>query len=124
MVVGEDRTQLIHLFSLKHFENAPSGISVLDYELGPASRQPQKIVAKLVNGVRIGLGFMLERTCRADCTKCPKDADAFHRSCRIYEFKPHYQVALRVGPPDGKVYTPLTARKHTYPDDAPSLGLL
>ncbi|CAG7848535.1 UPF0648 protein C3H5.09c [Serendipita indica DSM 11827] len=87
---------LIVVPSLKHFENAPSGLSSLDYELGPGSRQPQKVVAKLTSGVRIGMGFALERTCRSDCATCPKDADAFHRSCRLFDFKPHYEVALRV----------------------------
>jgi hypothetical protein len=81
---------------------------VLDYEVDAVNRQPQKIIAKLVNGVRIGMGFKFERACRSECSTCPADADAFHRSCRLFTFKPHYQVALRVGPSDGKVsYTAL-----------------
>ncbi|KAG8796115.1 hypothetical protein FRC17_008029, partial [Serendipita sp. 399] len=41
---------LIVVPSLKHFENAPSGMSALDYELEPGSRQPQKVIAKLTSG--------------------------------------------------------------------------
>ncbi|KAG9055730.1 hypothetical protein FS842_001402 [Serendipita sp. 407] len=92
---------LIVVPSLKHFENAPSGMSSLDYELGPGSRQPQKVIAKLTSGVRIGMGFALERSCRSSCLTCHPEADPFHRTCRIFDFKPHYQVALRVGSDDG-----------------------
>ncbi|PVG00036.1 hypothetical protein CPB86DRAFT_872242 [Serendipita vermifera] len=91
---------LIVVPSLKHFEQSPSGLSVLDYEVDAVNRQPQKIIAKLVNGVRIGAGFKFERACRSDCNSCPADADPFHRSCRLFTFKPHHQVALRVGPSD------------------------
>jgi hypothetical protein len=94
------RAFLTPVSSLKHFENTPSGLSALDNEIDSSGRQPQKTIAKLVNGVRIGMGFTLERTCRPDCDECPVDADSFHRSCQMFDFKPHYKVALRADSTD------------------------
>jgi hypothetical protein len=50
----------------------------------------QKICAKLTNGVKFGLGFVLERNCGPDCT-------ASHASglCRLFNFRPHYDIKLR-----------------------------
>ncbi|KAG8713591.1 hypothetical protein FRC11_011684, partial [Ceratobasidium sp. 423] len=61
---------------------------------GPAAGnrpQMQKICAKLTNGVKLGLGFALERRCGPDCTaKHTTDS-----TCRLFTFRPHYEVKLR-----------------------------
>ncbi|KAG8925646.1 hypothetical protein FRC01_009884 [Tulasnella sp. 417] len=64
------------------------------------SRKLVKICAKLTNGVRLGFGFALERTCRSDCRSCGS-APAFLKQCRFFTFKPHYEVALKVPPKNG-----------------------
>lgn len=61
------------------------------------SRKLVKVVAKLTNGVRLGFGFALERTCLTECRGCGS-APAFLKQCRFFTFKPHYEVALRVPP--------------------------
>ncbi|KIY49303.1 hypothetical protein FISHEDRAFT_9609, partial [Fistulina hepatica ATCC 64428] len=52
----------------------------------------RKICAKFRSGVRFGVGFLLERTCGPECPTCT--GSAFHRSCRSFDFKPHYRVVL------------------------------
>ncbi|KAG0143385.1 hypothetical protein CROQUDRAFT_109221 [Cronartium quercuum f. sp. fusiforme G11] len=55
-----------------------------------------KIVAKLTNGVRWGMGIVLERACGDEEEKtCGCTGPAFHRKCRIFKFKPHYQVVTK-----------------------------
>ncbi|KZO94872.1 hypothetical protein CALVIDRAFT_538650 [Calocera viscosa TUFC12733] len=62
-------------------------------------RRFRKVCAKFTNGVRWGIGFKLERTCRPeDCDKCK--GSVFHRQCRFFEFRPHWSVHLRA-PPQG-----------------------
>ncbi|KAG8995921.1 hypothetical protein FRB90_012874, partial [Tulasnella sp. 427] len=61
------------------------------------SRKLVKVCAKFTNGVRLGFGFALERTCFSDCQDCG-NAPAFLKQCRIFTFKPHYEVALKVPP--------------------------
>jgi hypothetical protein len=40
-------------------------------------------------------GFVLERTCvDAECTAGCSGSN-FHRACRFFDFKPHYDVTLR-----------------------------
>ncbi|KAK4056456.1 Protein SABRE [Microbotryomycetes sp. JL221] len=52
-----------------------------------------KVCAKLINGVRWGMGAVLERACPPDCNKSEcRRQDPFHRQCRFFEFKPHWQV--------------------------------
>lgn len=67
-----------------------------------------KIVGKLTNGVRWGMGIVLERACNDEENKtCGCVGPTFHRKCRIFEFKPHYQVVTKTAQyvitPAGKV---------------------
>ncbi|KAH9447797.1 hypothetical protein Pst134EB_021796 [Puccinia striiformis f. sp. tritici] len=56
-----------------------------------------KIVGKLTNGVRWGMGIVLERACSDNVDKtCHCHGPAFHRKCRIFTFKPHYQVVTKI----------------------------
>ncbi|EJU06094.1 hypothetical protein DACRYDRAFT_97695 [Dacryopinax primogenitus] len=60
----------------------------------------RKVCAKFTNGVRWGIGFKLERTCRTEeCDKCK--GSIFHRQCRFFYFRPHWTVHLRA-PPQGE----------------------
>ncbi|KAI0347243.1 hypothetical protein BDW22DRAFT_1322640 [Trametopsis cervina] len=55
--------------------------------------KPNKVCAKFDSGARFGVGVVLERACGTDCTKgC--QGDAFHRDCRFFDFRPHYEVKL------------------------------
>lgn len=56
------------------------------------ARDARKICAKFGSGSRFGVGIMLERSCVSGCPHC--EGDAFHRSCRFFDFKPHYEVKL------------------------------
>uniref|UniRef100_A0A0W0FJY9 Uncharacterized protein n=1 Tax=Moniliophthora roreri TaxID=221103 RepID=A0A0W0FJY9_MONRR len=58
----------------------------------PQSAPFKKICAKFLSGVRFGIGFVFERACGPSCTRCT--GDAFHRTCRFFDFKPHYEVTL------------------------------
>lgn len=58
----------------------------------------QKICAKLTNGVKLGLGFVLERRCKPDCA-----ADHASGPCRWFSFRPHYEVKLRPSTGDPKI---------------------
>ncbi|KAJ7068375.1 golgi-body localization protein domain-containing protein [Mycena amicta] len=55
-----------------------------------------KICAKLRSGVCFGVGFVMERACGPECTKC--SGSPFHRNCRFYDFRPHYDVKLEKKP--------------------------
>jgi hypothetical protein len=61
------------------------------------SRRSRKPCARFLNGIRFGLGFKFERTCRPwTCTQGCGDTDnLLHRQCRFFNFKPHNQVTLR-----------------------------
>jgi hypothetical protein len=56
-------------------------------------QQFTKVCAKFINGVRWGMGIVLERACRADCSKSSCHGKTpFHRQCRIFDFIPHWKV--------------------------------
>ncbi|MBW0479720.1 hypothetical protein O181_019435 [Austropuccinia psidii MF-1] len=58
-----------------------------------------KIIGKLTNGVRWGMGIILERACVDSPDKtCSCQGSAFHRKCRIFTFKPHYLVITKAPP--------------------------
>lgn len=59
---------------------------------GAIPRKAQTVVAKLRSGVCFGVGFVLERACGPECHEC--GGKAFDRSCRLFTFKPHYDVKL------------------------------
>ncbi|KIP10738.1 hypothetical protein PHLGIDRAFT_22173 [Phlebiopsis gigantea 11061_1 CR5-6] len=56
------------------------------------ARRSRNVCAKFGAGSRFGVGFVLERTCNSACEEC--SGDAFHRQCRFFDFKPHYEVRL------------------------------
>lgn len=60
-------------------------------------RRSRKPCARFTNGIRFGLGFRFERTCRAwSCEKgCGETENLLHRQCRIFDFKPHNEITLR-----------------------------
>ncbi|GLB33910.1 putative RNA pol II promoter Fmp27 protein [Lyophyllum shimeji] len=59
----------------------------------PETSKPfRKICAEVRSGVRFGIGFVLERACGSECLKCSESA--FHRQCRYFDFRPHYEVRL------------------------------
>ncbi|KAL4076077.1 golgi-body localization protein domain-containing protein [Scleroderma citrinum] len=51
-----------------------------------------KVCAKLSSGTMFGVGVVFERTCRTDCKTCT--GSAFDRLCRMFTFRPHYDVQL------------------------------
>ncbi|TFK23245.1 hypothetical protein FA15DRAFT_705606 [Coprinopsis marcescibilis] len=56
----------------------------------------KKVWARLNSGVRFGVGFLPERACGTDCSECagaPRE-----RKCRLFTFKPHYQVLMEKKP--------------------------
>lgn len=57
----------------------------------------RKICIKLSNGVRWGAGLRFERTCDDDtCERTPKcSGSPFHRECRFFDFKPHWEVITK-----------------------------
>ncbi|KAK4684426.1 hypothetical protein P7C73_g5753, partial [Tremellales sp. Uapishka_1] len=60
-------------------------------------RRYTKPCARFLNGVRVGFGFALERTCRPHtCVHdCGSTENLMHRQCRIFDFKPHQEIILR-----------------------------
>lgn len=70
-----------------------------------------KVCAKCNNGVRWGMGIVLERTCRdSDCRDagCYK-LGTFHRRCRMFDFVPHWHVHTKTADsigPHGEVSCP------------------
>lgn len=71
-----------------------------------------KIVGKLTNGVRWGMGIVLERACGDDDKKtCGCVGTTFHRKCRIFTFKPHYQVVTKI---PQYVVTPAGERRDSF----------
>ncbi|TBU45037.1 golgi-body localization protein domain-containing protein [Dichomitus squalens] len=50
------------------------------------------ICAKFRSGTCFGVRFVLERTCGPECGNC--SGKPFDRQCRMYHFKPHYDVKL------------------------------
>ncbi|KAH7887657.1 golgi-body localization protein domain-containing protein [Phlebopus sp. FC_14] len=51
-----------------------------------------KSCAKLSSGVLFGVGVAFERTCDAECKICT--GSPFNRNCRLFTFRPHYDVRL------------------------------
>lgn len=81
-----------------------------DYHPGSGRLAPDlkmvKTVAKLVDGVKWGMGIRLERTCHDDtsCRHTPRcKGSVFDRSCRFFDFKPHYEVQTRTREGMGEV---------------------
>lgn len=73
----------------------PASDGVLD--LMQSSVNPyRKICAELHSGVRYGIGFIFERTCDIDCSKC--SGNAFQRQCRLFHFTPHHRIRLETKP--------------------------
>ena len=58
----------------------------------PGARQAQTVCAKFRSGVCFGVGFVLERACGPECDRC--SGKPFDRQCRLFDFKPHYDVKL------------------------------
>lgn len=56
-----------------------------------------KPCARFLNGIRFGIGFRFERTCRPwSCHRgCGDTMNLLHRQCRIFDFIPHQAVRLR-----------------------------
>jgi hypothetical protein len=52
----------------------------------------RKICAKFSSGVRVGVGFVPERSCGTECATCM--GSAFERRCRFFNFRPHFDVKL------------------------------
>lgn len=73
-----------------------------------------KVCAKFINGVRWGLGAVLERACPPECTKgACLGQSTFHRQCRFFDFSPHWSVHTRtayagIGP------TEIASSSHRY----------
>jgi hypothetical protein len=63
------------------------------------TRRYTKPCAEFMNGVQVGFGFALERTCRPHSCEddgCDSTTESLmHRSCRITDFKRHQDVILR-----------------------------
>ncbi|KAH9899928.1 golgi-body localization protein domain-containing protein [Cubamyces lactineus] len=59
---------------------------------GSIPRRAQTICAKFRSGVCFGVGFVLERACGPECNRC--QGKPFDRACRLFDFKPHYEVKL------------------------------
>ena len=59
---------------------------------GANPRRAKTVCAKFRSGVCFGVGFALERACGPECVRC--SGKPFHRSCRLFDFKPHYDVKL------------------------------
>lgn len=91
--------------------SVPPQVSVEDGQLpseqAMIERRYTKPCARFLNGVRVGFGFVFERTCRPwDCQEnCGHIGEArgpkgpilnlFRRKCRIFEFKRHQEVILK-----------------------------
>jgi hypothetical protein len=87
-----------------------------------------KVCAKFINGVRWGLGVVLERTCRSPQCESPAchGASTFHRQCRFFDFKPHWDVHTRtaeaVKASKGEVSSPTCAVEASILMSFSSLG--
>lgn len=90
-----------NFFSLEYF--AAKGRSVSGPVVSRQRKPLQKVCAHLSSGVRYGVGFVVERSCGPECLLCA--GTAFHRTCRHFSFRPHYDVMLekKVSVPDIKV---------------------
>lgn len=78
-----------------------------------------KVCAKFINGVRWGMGALLERACTSDCTvEVCRNQTPFHRQCRFFNFKPHWDVTTRTAEtakdPDGNVSRSFFSYSHAF----------
>lgn len=85
---------------------APKRTRTLTSLLNATRSDPRfvKVALKLSDGIRMGIGFHLERMCGWGCEKC-KDGGSSRRisinprldttRCRFLHFKPHYQVHFK-----------------------------
>jgi hypothetical protein len=58
-------------------------------------RAGNKTCAKFVNGVRVGFGFVFERTCAPHSCMGTCDHAGQGPACRIFDFIRHNEVTLR-----------------------------
>lgn len=67
-----------------------------------------KVCAKFINGVRWGVGTALERVCLPDCEEelC-RGKGSFHRQCRFFDFRPHWEVHTKNGESARKLDEPV-----------------
>lgn len=75
-------------------DTGPEDINEVDRLM--IERRSVKPCARFMNGVRFGLGFGFERTCRPwTCHGCGETDNLLHRQCRLFQFRPHNSVVLR-----------------------------
>ncbi|KZT74332.1 hypothetical protein DAEQUDRAFT_761200 [Daedalea quercina L-15889] len=71
----------------------PASVSSATFSTSnPKRLREAKVCAKLSSGVRFGIGFVLERACGPECPTCT--GKPFDRKCRLFTFRPHYDVKL------------------------------
>ncbi|KZT20386.1 hypothetical protein NEOLEDRAFT_1122781 [Neolentinus lepideus HHB14362 ss-1] len=93
---------LVVIPNLETEQDAEFSGSKLDTALDPPlvccsdSKKPRKVCARFGSGVRFGVGFRLERSCGRECPRC--DGTPFKRECRLFTFKPHFEVELEKKP--------------------------
>lgn len=90
-----------HVGSFEHI--SPSLHTPHHHQAWEHTKPFQKVCAQLSAGVRFGIGFVPERSCGPECTKCR--GTPFHRNCRHFNFRPHFEVKLekKIGTPIEKV---------------------
>ncbi|TFK43439.1 golgi-body localization protein domain-containing protein [Crucibulum laeve] len=94
-----DQRELIQVTSKTMCIAIPNLENVIIGSLNRASEDNgpfRKVCAKFGSGIRFGIGFVLERACGYECTKCT--GSALQRQCRYFTFRPHYSVKLEKKP--------------------------
>jgi hypothetical protein len=56
----------------------------------------KKTIAEFKNGIRMGIGFVFERTCGPDCGVCNSQ-----KTCRLFLFRSHHDIYIRGNPEAG-----------------------
>lgn len=90
----------VMLIAVPDFEHiSPSVHTPHHHRAWERTKRFQKVCAQLSSGVRYGIGFVPERSCGPECTKCR--GTPFHRNCRHFNFRPHFEVKLerKIGTP-------------------------
>uniref|UniRef100_A0A8H7Y1A7 Uncharacterized protein n=1 Tax=Psilocybe cubensis TaxID=181762 RepID=A0A8H7Y1A7_PSICU len=82
------------LIAIPNFNN---GLSLQKGSLN-TTKPFEKVCARLTSGVRFGIGFVLERSCGPDCPYENCAGSPFHRKCRYFSFRPHFDVKLEMKP--------------------------